>query len=395
MILTNMNDLKEEMVLGKSIYLPNGDLLLAAGYRLKQMYLEKLQGRGYQYLYIQEPGTEQVIPEEIIDEQVKRNLEVSVATSFAGLESLALFKETSHRNLERELEKNKEGFRDLVINNAVKENLRSIIDQILENPNVVLNISALKNADNYFYTHAINVTIMSICIGKKFNFSREELESLAIGALCADVGLVAVPREIMENKGTLTEEEKNRLRDHTTYGHLILSQNPAIPPTATAVALQHHERQDGKGYPRGLTGDNAPPLKNLDAAHKIHRFAEIVSVADQYETLVSPPPYSPHPLTPLKAVEKLIRESAGHLNKPITEKFIGMIPLYPVGARFKILDCINPLLVGAHGVIAKQNSADLNRPQVLLLRTKKGQKIDPPRLVEMEKVPSMQIEILV
>lgn len=394
MIQYSIKDVKEGMILGKSIFLPNGELLLAAGYEIKQNNIDRLIEMEHQSIYIEERGTEEVIPELIVSEHLVRELEVSLAKSFSGLESLSEFKEISKKEIEKELESNEEKFKDIIITKSVKDSTRSIVDQILENPSVVLNLSSLKTTENYLYQHAINVAIISVCIGKKFGFTRDELEDLAVGALGFDLGMVAVPKEILKKPDKLAVEEFEKIKEHPTYGYLILSKNPAIPPTASAVAFQHHERQDGKGYIRGMTGENKRPYKSLDSAGKIHRFAEIVSVADCYDAMISNRPYRPA-LSPIKAVEELIREAGHHLNKEIIKEIVFMIPFFPVGAQIEVTDCVNPLLIGARGIVAKENPAKLSKPELLLLSTKKGKKIDPPRPISMEDIPSLKIELII
>lgn len=394
MVRYNIDDVQETMILGQSMYLPTGELLLAAGYHIKPVYIERLRNLGYHYLYIQEPGTEDIVPEELISEHVTRDLQVSMSKSFDKLKSLGQFKDFSKRNVEQELEKNKDKFQDLVLNDTIKKSLKSIIDQIIENPNVVLNLSSLKSSDDYLYQHAINVAIMSVAIAKKFNFPREDMEALAIGALNADIGMLAVPKDVVTKGEALTEAEFALIKEHTAYGYLMLSQNPAIPPTASAVALQHHEKQDGSGYPRGLHGDNKPPYKTLDGTGKIHRFAEIVAVADAYDAIVSPRPYSVPAFPCTKAIETLVKGAGTHLNKAIVESFIEMIPTFPVGVKFRVIDCVSLALIGMMGVVAKLNPAKLDKPQLLLLLSRKGQRLETPRLLDMNKIPSLKIEIL-
>ncbi len=397
MVQYSINEVKEGMVLGRSIYLPRGDLLLAAGYKIKQSYIQKLKSMGFHYVYVNEKGTEDIIPEDIIAEQVMREAEVAVGKSYKGLEDLEIVKramQDNFRSFEREIEKNKDKFKEIIVPPAVKETLTQIIDKIIENPNVVLNLSSLKSVDDYLYQHAINVTIMSLSLAKIFNFTREEMEDLAMGAICFDIGMIAVPKEIVRKRGDLSEEEFNVMREHTTYGHLMLSQVGTLPPTSSVIALQHHERQDGSGYPIGLRGDNGSPYKDIKTSGKIHRYAEIVAVADCYDAIVSARPYASPSVPGMQAVAKLIRAAGTHLNSTIVKKFISIIPLYPVGCRFIIKDHSDKKLIGGKGVVSKQNTTNLNQPQLLLLTDHASHTLESPRIIEMERYPDLKIELL-
>jgi len=95
----------------------------------------------------------------------------------------------------------------------------------------------------------------------------EEMKQLGVGAMNYDLGMVAVPRKILEKKDELTKKELMALRQHTVYGYLLLSQNPLIPATSAAVALQHHELQDGSGYPRGIKGPTGRPIRIFIKEH--------------------------------------------------------------------------------------------------------------------------------
>jgi hypothetical protein len=177
---------------------------------------------------------------------------------------------------------------------------------------------------------------------------------------------------------TFNDESLKQYRQHTVFGYLMLSQNPAIPSTSSAVALQHHEREDGSGYPQGLRGDNRPPLKDISRKNVIHRFAEIVAVADVYDSLIS----GRHiedipPCPPRDAIRKIIQMSGTTLNSEIVKVLVSIIPLFPVGARIRVTNAPSPQLNGYYGVVAKDNHDNLECPLIILYETKNHVKIKP------------------
>jgi len=199
---------------------------------------------------------------------------------------------------------------------------------------------------------------------------------------------------LAQKKPPYSDEEFNLYKEHTTFGFLILSGNPAIPPTASAVALQHHEWQNGQGYPRGLKGDNKLPYKTINAVGRIHRFAEIVAVADGYDSLVSKFSENDPLIAPEKAIAGLVQNSGVQYNQTIVQTFIKTVPIFPVGAKFRVVNSSDYLIVGAKGVVAKQNSQNLDKPTLLLLYTKKGNSIQPPKMVEMANDTGLKIELI-
>ncbi len=394
MVRYSIADIKEGMILGKSLYSHKGELLLAAGHRIKHSYVKRLQHLGYQFIYIHEPGTEQVYPEEILSEHTLHELEVSLAKSYDGLENLKIFKDLSLRNFEKELLNHRVHLKNLIISPELQETIKVIIENIMQNTNLVYNLSSLKGQSEYLYQHAMHVAIISLCIGQLYHYSREDMEQLAIGSLCYDIGMLAIPKEILNKQSSLTEEEYQVLKEHTTYGFLLLSQNSSIPSTAAAIALQHHERQDGLGYPRGLRGNNQAPIKAANADGKIHRFAQIVAVADTFDAILSKRPYAPPAFPPESAIKRLKESSGLQLNEDIVNNFVEIVPLYPVGMKFKIEFSVYEEIIGFQGVISKQNEQNLAKPELLLLNTSRGERLHPPKIISMSEDPSLKIQLL-
>jgi HD-GYP domain-containing protein (c-di-GMP phosphodiesterase class II) len=273
--------------------------------------------------------------------------------------------------------------------------LEQFIDEIMNQSSILLNLSALKQTQPNLYSHALNVTITALSIGKKYKFSYEEMKQLGIGALNYDLGLVALPKELLGRAmSSFTNDEMKLYRQHTIFGFLMLSQNHGIPSTSAAVALQHHEREDGSGFPQGLRGDNRPPLKDFSRQNMIHRFAEIVAVADIYDSFTTGRTLEGTvPRDVRNAIKELIKMSGSTLNSEIIKTLVSMIPLYPVGARIRIVNAPTPQLVGYYGVVAKDNTEDLESPQIILIETKNRQKIKPV-LIDMTKYKGFSLELI-
>ncbi|MCR5374234.1 MAG: HD-GYP domain-containing protein [Lachnospiraceae bacterium] len=136
-------------------------------------------------------------------------------------------------------------------------------------------LNALKLTDDSTYCHSVNVAIIARMIGSWMNFEEKQLNDLTLGALLHDIGKCSVPDEILKKRGKLLPREYEIIKMHTTYGYGIL-RGQDLDPDVMDVALHHHERNDGSGYPHGLEGLN------------IGEYSAITAIADVYDAMTSP-----------------------------------------------------------------------------------------------------------
>jgi HD-GYP domain-containing protein (c-di-GMP phosphodiesterase class II) len=393
MVRFSIDDVTEEMVLGESLFLPTGELLLAAGYRLKDRYRKRLKELGFYSVLINVEGAESVIQETIISAHIQREMAVSLNSTTQNIKESLPVRQQGIRAIQRMIKDNKQYLNKYILNSGVLRALEHFIDEILNQPSMVLNVSALSKSPGDLFTHAINVMVTALCLGRKFRFSYDEMKQLGIGAINYDLGLVAVPEAILEKQGDLTEEEYRIYEQHTVFGYIMLSQNPSIPPTSSAVALQHHEHQNGTGFPRGIKGENRPPLKDFSRKNVIHRFAEIVAVADNYDMLITGRNGYGHKHTVRDALKKIIQMGGARLNSEIVKTLVSIVPVYPVGARIRIINAPVPQLVGYNGVVAKDNTDCLEQPQIILYETRNHSRVTPV-LIDLAKHKGFTFELI-
>jgi HD-GYP domain-containing protein (c-di-GMP phosphodiesterase class II) len=393
MVRFSIDDVTEEMVLGESLFLPTGELLLAAGYRLKDRYRKRLKELGFYSVLINVEGAESVIPETIISAHIQREMAVSLNSTTQNIKESLPVRQQGIRAIQRMIKDNKQYLNKYILNSGVLRALEHFIDEILSQPSMVLNVSVLSKSPGDLFTHAINVMVTALCLGRKFRFSYDEMKQLGIGAINYDLGLVAVPEAILEKQGDLTEEEYRIYEQHTVFGYIMLSQNPSIPPTSSAVALQHHEHQDGTGFPRGIKGENRPPLKDFSRKNVIHRFAEIVAVADTYDMLITGRSGRGPKNTVQDALKKIIQMGGARLNSEIVKTLVSIVPVYPVGARIRIINAPVPQLVGYNGVVAKDNPDYLEQPQIILYETRNHSRVSPV-LIDLAKHKGFTFELI-
>lgn len=191
---------------------------------------------------------------------------------------------TEHLQEKRELQR--------VTFEKIKNFTFSLAIGIKENPAYGLTLLRRFNDNSLFLAnHGINVAVYSAYIGNKLNFSTEDLKHLTLGALVHDIGNLLLPKDLLTNLNP-TKEEWDLIRSHAKKGADYLSSLFPIKEVAL-IALQHHERMDGKGYPQGLKDD------------QIHLFTRIVSMANVFEKLTNSRPCHPEPFGAEAAVRMM------------------------------------------------------------------------------------------
>ncbi|MBT2705070.1 HD-GYP domain-containing protein [Bacillus sp. ISL-35] len=157
----------------------------------------------------------------------------------------------------------------------IKNEIMPAIRQAAEIPHIYHLFYELKSKDEYTYRHTVCVGIISTLLGKWLNLNQSDLNDLSLGATLHDIGKARIPAEILNKPGRLTQEEYAEMKRHTVYGYRLLKDIPELNDRVALIALQHHEREDGGGYPFSLRSD------------KIDEFAKIVAIADVYHAMSS------------------------------------------------------------------------------------------------------------
>ncbi len=394
MIQVTIDEIKPGMILGRSLYHDNGDLLLALNYTLNEKVIAKLKSLSLNYLWIQEEGTESIIPQQLISDQLTLQCQETIKDNMDILVKIANVQALTIAGI-NEAVKDKGKFKDIILAGDLKRRVADIIDALLEKQAATVNLNSIRTKDNYLFQHSLDVTITAILIANKLKLNRYELEELALGCILMDLGMVLIPGKLLENMSRLSYQEFAILREHATYGYFILRENIAIPLISAHVAYQHHERQDGGGYPRQLRGDNTFPEKkrNMEKG-KIHRYAEIAAVADTYVGLVSPRPGCGHAKSPDEAMRTLITGAGSHLNRKVVDAILSCIQIYPTGARVVITQDNKYNMKGHYGVVARYQAITPDRPHILILFDANHKRLTP-QTIKLENEPGIQIQFVV
>jgi len=378
------------MVLGKSIYQTNGKLLLGAGYRITPVVRGKLFDRGYSHVYIMEEGTDEVVPEDVISDEIRSQARLELAGKISKIKTISDFQNISTTKAVELLEK---GYLKHI---NITYDLRKVVEEILKDISSIgakfMNTVMIKTEDTFFLDHALNVTVMSILIGRKYRFTHKELMSLALGSFLHDIGKIIIEQlKDVGRKGKVQELYK----EHPTFGYLLLSNNSDITPMETQIVNQHHEFQNGTGFPIGLMGQNIPPIKTIVRKSKGHifRLAEICCIANKFDNLVYNP-LEKKQGSPKDAIKQIIKDSGKIYNKDIVQTLLKVVPYYPVGVSIMVIDIVDPSLIGCRGVVAKINENNINRPVIILTQNKFLKKIRPI-IIDTSKFKNIELKLII
>ncbi|WP_300493670.1 HD-GYP domain-containing protein [Marinobacter sp.] len=232
--------------------------------------------------------------------------------------------------------------------NKIHQVVDNCVDSVLRNDNALLLLTKIKNKDEYTAEHCINVSILSAAFAKHLGLLEGEIRTVALCGLLHDVGKMRIDDDILNKPGALTPEEFAVMKNHTTFGRDVLAALPRLAHAAVDVAYSHHERMDGKGYPRGLSGQQIP------------LFAKIVGLVDTYDAITSSRVYDKGRAS-MEALQIIHRNKGAQFDAELAVEFIRMIGVYPPGS---IVEMTN----GEVGIIVTTHPTSKLKPRVLLVR---------------------------
>ncbi|MBK7142514.1 MAG: HD domain-containing protein [bacterium] len=157
-----------------------------------------------------------------------------------------------------------------------QEFVQTTVQYVLEGKNAFHNLLKVMSFDYTVFSHSVNVCAFSLALGNASGIEKtSDLVALATGALLHDVGKARVPEEILHKPGPLSQAEWQTIRQHPEWGVELMTTTDLIPREAYIPIAQHHERQDGSGYPNRLGGDG------------IHLYGKVVAIADSFDAMTT------------------------------------------------------------------------------------------------------------
>lgn len=314
-------------ILAMPIYTHIGTILLNTGNMLTEGAIEKIQGRGITTVYI-EDDTCDIEMQEMIDSKIKLKVLFDIKMLFDGVEK--------NKKLDTKLAEK-----------IVKEIVQNI--NLSENAFLYSNVSFGKETGLELAIHSFEVLMYSLIVGLNRRYDAKRILNLGLGALLHDIGKLF-----------------DLGRSHTAAGYNFVKAQMDIPTTAYLCVLQHHEYEDGSGFPQGLKGEN------------IYEFSKIVCMCNEYVDLL----HSQKSHLPSEAIETMTARAVVKFEQDVFKTFINSIYCYPNGLEVVLNN-------GHRGIVVKQNKDLPTRPIVGIVDNGR------PVLMDMTKELTVAVEELV
>ena len=216
--------------------------------------------------------------------------------------------------------------------------------------NISVDMLDLRSYDDYTYHHSVNVAVYAVAVGVKMELPEEQIQEIAVAALCHDLGKMKISPGIINKNGRLTDEEFDEIRRHPQYSYDILYENSLVSSRVRQAVVCHHENENGSGYPFGKSEDEIPLV------------AKIIHAVDVYDALTSKRSYK-DPYSPADALEYISGGSGILFNQEVVEVMHKVIPAYPPGIDVALSN-------GETAVVVSHTSQTL-RPKVKLYSNRK------------------------
>jgi putative nucleotidyltransferase with HDIG domain len=224
----------------------------------------------------------------------------------------------------------------------------NLLPRLMQEPvqgDLIRMIQNIKVTDQYLYKHSIGVGLLSATIGKWLKLDKSLIQQLLLAGILHDIGKVKVPERILDKPGNLDDEEKEMIKMHSEWGYEILKGTVGLSNRIAIVALQHHEREDGSGYPGGLRGS------------QIDLFSKIVAVADIFHAMISERVHQSG-MPSLMTLRHFAESMYGKLHMPILWLLFTKLLMQLIGRQVQLSD-------GSLGKVVYLNPYDWFRPLIL------------------------------
>jgi putative nucleotidyltransferase with HDIG domain len=241
---------------------------------------------------------------------------------------------------------------------AALQAVEGLAEAVTQNRTALVALTAMRNYDNYTFTHMVNVSILTMGQARGLGVEGRLLHEFGLSALMHDIGKVRTPKEILNKPDKLTDDEFVIMRRHVVDGAEILRRTPEMPILVPVVAFEHHLRNDGTGYPFGVRRSSL----NLGTM--------LASIADVYDAMRTQRVYQrASPTDRILAV--LQRNDGTQFDQHLVRRFVQLLGIYPPGNLVK-------LSTGEVAVVTKVHAPDPYRPRVRVLFGSDGTRLDLP-----------------
>ncbi len=241
---------------------------------------------------------------------------------------------------------------------AARALVDSLAQAVSSNRTALIALTALKNYDNYTFTHMVNVSVLTMSQARALGIDGTPLRELGLAALMHDIGKVRTPTEVLNKPDKLTDAEFEIMRMHVVDGAEILRRTPEIPAVAPVIAFEHHLRLDGTGYPFGAKRST------------LNIGTQLCGIADVYDAMRSQRAYQQ--AFPSDRILEVLKRNDGHqFDQNLVRRFTQLLGIYPPGNLVRLDN-------GALAVVTAVHAPDPFKPRVKIIVTSAGERLGTP-----------------
>ena len=245
----------------------------------------------------------------------------------------------------------------------VEEIVEDMVDSIVRNPQALMWVARLREQDITAYGHGLQVSVYLTSFGRHLGFPRGQLSQLAQVGLLLDIGKIRLPAALLQKQGRLTDAEFEAAKEHVKHGTDILATTPDFPRDVLTGIEQHHERMNGSGYPKGLTGE------------EIGIFGRMAGIVDCFAALTNHRPYAAA-VSSYEALRSIAAWGGDYFHEPLVQQFVSSVGVFPVGSLIE-------LNTGEVAIVVEHSKVRRLKPRVLIVTDPDKQPVSYPTMLDL------------
>jgi len=246
----------------------------------------------------------------------------------------------------------------------VRSVVSTLLEGLLEHQAAMVSLIQMRRFDANLATHGVDTSVLAMAVGQEYGCDPLHLKLLGLAAMVHDIGQLRLPLNLLRKVQPYSPQDHELIQTHCDMGEAILNQFPDFPQESKQMVLQHHERLDGSGYPKGLKGN------------EISELTQILSIADTYDAQISGRCSQP-PVPPARALSELYRAAvAGQYATTLVQQLIHLLGVYPIGSLVR-------LNTGEQAVVVWVHSHSRLTPTIKLLKNAEGQPYEEQEIIDL------------
>lgn len=238
-----------------------------------------------------------------------------------------------------------------------------MVESVVRNPDGMIWLARLKSVDAKSYEHGLNSAIYLIAFGRHLGLPEDQLQVIGTVGLMQDIGKIRLPQTLLEKREKATPDELRIFQSHVAHSMEIISTSKGASQALIDAVYEHHERHDGSGYPRGVSGEQISMLGGM------------AGLVDTYTAMISMRPYA-QPMSVQQALHDLYAARNQAFKSELVEQFIQCVGVFPVGSLVE-------LNTAEVAVVVSQNRSRRLKPRVMLALDANRQPYAKPVMLEL------------